>query len=436
MLRKFYNELVRWENASFQEPLLVIGARQVGKTWLIQEFCKKTYQDYIYLNLEADDQIISLFDGTIDPKEIIRKLEVYLSKKIDIENTAIFLDEIQKSERVINSLKYFCEARENYRVIGAGSLLGVKLQRFESSFPVGKVRIAHMYPMDFEEFLLACGEELLWEAIQTAFQTMQALPDAIHEKANDLYQKYLYVGGMPAAVLSFVKTDKNIMGFDREIHRNLLLAYAADMTKYTLSAAEGVKIYEIYQSVPRQLARENPKFKYKEVRANANHRDFQTSLDWLTASGLVLKSTNVGLPQSPLSVYQETGIFKIYLSDVGLLSTMAGVKFKDLLPETGNIFKGAVTENYVIQTMKTAGIPSYYYKPDQSMEIDQLLDQDGDILPLEIKSGRHKRSTSLKNYASRYHPRRMYRLSERNFGVSDSLYSVPLYAAGCLVEEL
>ena len=292
--------------------------------------------------------------------------------------------------------------------------------------------IRYMYPMDFEEYLLACGEELLLEAIKTSFGSMVALPDAIHSKANNLYQKYLYVGGMPAAVLNFVNNEKNIMGFDRSIHQNLLLAYAADMTKYTLSAAEGVKIHEIYQSIPRQLARDNPKFKYKEVRANANRRDFQTSLDWLTASGLVLKSTNVNLPQSPLSVYQETGNFKIYLSDVGLLSTMAGVKFKDLLPETGNIFKGASAENYVIQTMTAAAVPSYYYKPDQSMEIDQLLDLEGDIVPLEIKSGRHKRSTSLKNYSARHNPIRMYRLSERNFGMADNLYSVPLYAAGCL----
>lgn len=432
MWRKFYTDLANWEDTSCKEPLLVIGARQVGKTWLIREFCEKTYGEYVYLNLETDEEIISLFEGTIDPREIIQKLEIYLGKRITIENTAIFLDEIQKSERVINSLKYFCEAEENYRVIGAGSLLGVKLSRFESSFPVGKVRIRYMYPMDFEEYLLACGEELLLEAIKTSFGSMVALPDAIHSKANDLYQKYLYVGGMPAAVLNFVNNEKNIMAFDRSIHQNLLLAYAADMTKYTLSAAEGVKINEVYQSIPRQLARENPKFKYKEVRANANRRDFQTSLDWLTASGLVLKSTNVNLPQSPLSVYQETGNFKIYLSDVGLLSTMAGVKFKDLLPETGNIFKGAIAENYVIQTMTAAAVPSYYYKPDQSMEIDQLLDLEGDIVPLEIKSGRHKRSTSLKNYSARHNPIRMYRLSERNFGMADNLYSVPLYAAGCL----
>lgn len=432
MWRKFYTDLANWEDTSCKEPLLVIGARQVGKTWLIREFCEKTYGDYVYLNLETDEEIISLFEGTINPREIIQKLEIYLGKRISIENTAIFLDEIQKSERVINSLKYFCEAEENYRVIGAGSLLGVKLSRFESSFPVGKVRIRYMYPMDFEEYLLACGEELLLEAIKTSFGSMVALPDAIHSKANDLYQKYLYVGGMPAAVLNFVNNEKNIMAFDRSIHQNLLLAYAADMTKYTLSAAEGVKIHEVYQSIPRQLARKNPKFKYKEVRANANRRDFQTSLDWLTASGLVLKSTNVNLPQSPLSVYQETGNFKIYLSDVGLLSTMAGVKFKDLLPETGNIFKGAIAENYVIQTMTAAAVPSYYYKPDQSMEIDQLLDLEGDIVPLEIKSGRHKRSTSLKNYSARHNPIRMYRLSERNFGMADNLYSVPLYAAGCL----
>ena len=432
MRRLIYEELKRWEECNTKEPLLVTGARQVGKTWIIQEFCKDTYADYVYINLESQSDLISIFEQSLDPGDIIRSLEIYLNREIDPARCAIVIDEIQQCERAITSLKYFCEAQENYRVIGAGSLLGVKINRFASSFPVGKVKILQMFPMGFDEFLDACGQERLRAAILNSFRTMKPLPDAIHEKAMGCYRDYLYIGGMPRAVMDYIAHDCSVTRFDRSIHRDILTAYTADMTKYTSGPAEGVKITQLYESVPRQLAKENPKFMYSDIRQYANKRDFSSSLDWLLAAGLVLKCDQVSLPQTPLHAYTQQSMFKIYLSDVGLLSTSVSFPYSALLPESNNIFKGAVTENYVLESLSIGGRKGYYYKPSQSLEIDFLLDLDGEIIPVEVKSGRHKRSTSLKRYLEMHHPTKALRISEHNFGVDGELYSVPLYAVFCL----
>lgn len=385
--------------------MLVVGARQVGKTYIIKEFIENEYRDSVYINLEESPDFLSIFEDSLKPSEIIRNIEILLGRRIDIENTCIFIDEIQKSEKAINSLKYFCEDKINYRIIGAGSLLGVKLHRFESSFPVGKVIIKHMYPMCFEEFLCACGEDLLLDSIISAYKDMKPLPNGIHEKAIKLYTDYLFVGGMPSAVSDYLKNEKDALSFNREIHRNLITSYLADMTKYTFTPSEGIKIVETYESLPRQLAKENPKFKYSTIREFANKRDFESSIDWLTASQMAIKSISVNSVRSPLKVYENTGIFKLYLSDVGLLCTLSGMQYKDLLSDEHNLFKGAVTENYVIQEMHCKGVVSHYFKPDQNMEIDELIEEDG-VVPIEIKSGRHKRSTSLKNYIEKYEPKK------------------------------
>lgn len=432
MERKFIEKLKVWENSGQKEPLLIVGARQVGKTWLIRHFCQEQYKDYVYVNLEERPDMASVFEGRLDPEEIVRNLEILLGKHIDPASCAIVIDEIQRSERAITSLKYFCESDTPYRVIGAGSLLGVKLNRFSSSFPVGKVRILHMHPMDFEEFLMAAGENLLRDAIVSSFRSMTPLPAGIHEKAIRLYTDYLYVGGMPQAVQSYVRDGKDAMLFDRDIHRSLITAYTADMTKYTMSPAEGVKIAQTYNSIPRQLARENPKFKYSLIREYASKRDFESAIDWLTASEMVLRSTSVEVPKVPLSVYQQPGMFKLYLSDVGLLCTLSGMQYRELMTDSHNIFKGALTENYVLESLAAHEIPGYYFKPDQGMEIDQLLEQDGEVIPVEVKSGRHKRSTSLKNYIQKYGPSKAYRISELNFGISGNLFSIPLYAVFCI----
>ena len=227
MYRKFIKELETWEGNQVGDPLMVIGARQIGKTWLIDQFCRRTYKNYIYINLEERADLRSAFDGNLDPVEILRNLSIILGRNIDKDCT-LFIDEIQECERAIESLKYFSEATDNYRVLCAGSLLGVKLNRMSSSFPVGKVRIHHMHPMDFEEFLLACDEPLLTEAIREASVSVKALPEGIHDKAMNLYRDYLLVGGMPKAVENYLNVEKNISRLDNEIHNNLRFAYLAD----------------------------------------------------------------------------------------------------------------------------------------------------------------------------------------------------------------
>ena len=434
MYRKFKKVLKDWECNKIKEPLLITGARQVGKTWIIQEFCHETYDDYLYINLESNPDMISVFQDTLNPEDIIRRLSILAGRTIAPE-TAVFIDEIQKSEQAITALKYFCESPKPYRIIGAGSLLGVKINRFESSFPVGKVQIHQMYPMDFEEFLIAAGQELLLGEIQNSFSQMRPMPDALHRKAIQFYQDYLFVGGMPQCINDYIQNECDVLRFNTDLQHYITLAYTADMAKYVTSAAESVKISSVYDSVPRQLARENPKFRYKEIRQNANRRDFYQPLDWLISSGMVYKVSRAELAKPPLKLYESESDFKIYLSDTGLLTYSSGMKYKDLLPGADNLYKGALTENYCVQQFAAAGLPLYYFKPNDSMEIDLLMDQEEGIIPVEIKSGRHKRSTSLNNYKAKYNPARMIRLSENNFGKAGELWSVPLYALLCLLHK-
>lgn len=431
MYRKLTRKLNEWSEEKKPKPLLITGARQVGKTYIIEEFCKNHFEDFFSINLERQEGYSSVFDDSLEPSDILRKLSMLSGRSIS-PDTVIFIDEIQQSERAVTALKYFYEDDSCYHVIGAGSLLGVKLNRFNSSFPVGKVDIINMFPMDFEEFLIACGEETMKDGIMEAYTAKKSLPLGIHDKAVSLYTDYLFTGGMPESVADYISKNKNISSLDSRILDNLKTAYLADMTKYTYSAAEAVKITEIYNSIPRQLARENPKFKYSDIRQYANKRDFMTALDWLVSSGMVYKVRNLEAPLCPLGAYEaETGE-KIYLSDVGLLMHISGMNYKDMLVSAHNIYKGAVTENYVVEQLSAKGLHLYYYKPSESMEIDLVLEINDEIIPVEIKSGRHKRSTSLKNYINKYAPQYAVRISELNFGFSDGIFSVPLYAVWCI----
>ncbi len=431
MYRKFIETLKKWQMDDIQKPIMVIGVRQAGKTWIIKKFCQETYRNYIYINLEEQKDMRSVFDGNLDPDTIIHNMELMLGQKIETD-TAIFFDEIQVCENAVTSMKYFCEDPRDFRIICAGSLLGVKIKRFESSFPVGKVQIEYMYPMDFEEFLTACGEDILKDGIRDAFTKKMPLPEGVHKRALELYHDYLFTGGMPESVLDYLNKGKDIVQIDRSILHNLELAYLADMTKYVSSPQESVKITETYQSVPRQLAKENPKFMYKEVRKGGNKRDFAEPLDWLEASGMIYKVDKVKTPESPLKGYVDKSGFKVYLSDVGVLTSLSGIRYTDLLAETDNKYKGGIIENYVYQQMKINHPDLYYFKPSESMEIDMLYDDGKEIIPVEIKAGRHRRSTSLKNYRDKYKPSYAIRLSEMNFGYADGLYSVPLYAVFCI----
>lgn len=299
MKRKIYDELLEWKEKGMQKPLMVIGARQIGKTYIIKEFCKKKFKNYIYINLFEQTEIIKIFDEEISTEEKFKRMKIYLDKDIDLKNTIIFFDEVQESEEIISSLKYFNESSEPYKIICAGSLLGVKLKRMKKAFPVGKVKIINMYPMDFEEFLLANGNEELINEIKRCYTNLEPMSDVLHRKALELYKLYLCIGGMPEAVKNLVTNNKDILKFDSTIISDIIESYLNDMTKYVENKAETVKIENIYKSVPAQLGNMSNKFQYGKIDSNARKRDYESSLNWLLSSTMVQKSNLLGKVEIP-----------------------------------------------------------------------------------------------------------------------------------------
>lgn len=304
MKRKIYDELLEWKENGMQKPLMVIGARQIGKTYIIKEFCKEEFKNYIYINLFEQTEIIKIFDEEISTEEKFKRMKIYLDKDIDLKNTIIFFDEVQESEEIISSLKYFNESSEPYKIICAGSLLGVKLKRMKKAFPVGKVKIINMYPMDFEEFLLANGNEELINEIKKCYTNLEPMSDVLHRKALELYKLYLCIGGMPEAVKNLVTNNKDILKFDSTIISDIIESYLNDMTKYVENKAETVKVENIYKSVPAQLGNMSNKFQYGKIDSNARKRDYESSLNWLLSSTMVQKSNLLGKVEiPPLRVY-------------------------------------------------------------------------------------------------------------------------------------
>lgn len=359
MKRKLYSKLLEWKKNKIKMPYMLIGARQTGKTYLLTEFCKKEFENYVYINLDNMEDIKKVFDETINPEEIIKNMEAILNINIDIENTVIFIDEIQVSERAIASLKYFCESEKEYKIVVAGSLLGVKINRFKSSFPVGKVWIDYLYPMDFEEFLLAISEEKLVELIKESYTQMKPMLEATHEKALKLYNEYICIGGMPISILNYIEHNKNIFKFEDDILNMIITAYLADMSKYTENI-ETIRNMKIYNSIPAQLGKENKKFKYSLVETSARAREYDTSMNWLLASNMIIKCQSVANPKSPLSAYTDTN-FKIYLSDIGILRVLAKININEIVTNKNMLYKGVFVENYVAENLYNKYREIYYW---------------------------------------------------------------------------
>lgn len=418
--------LVKWkERASERKPLILNGARQVGKTYLITEFAVQHYQNFVYVNFETNPAIASYFDQDISPKRIIPLLEASSRVRILPRQTLIVFDEVQICERALTSLKYFCEEAHEYPVMAAGSLLGVALNREKYSFPVGKVEIETLHPLDFEEFLWSLGEEALLDEIRNAFAVNTPLPEALHVKALELYQKYLIVGGMPASIREYLKEGKLLLVPD--IQNDILNAYISDMAKYA-TPTESVKIRGAYDSIPTQLAKENKKFQYKLVRKGGTTSIFGIALDWLQASGIVLKCTKVEQGFLPLSAHQDLSSFKLYMSDVGLLTAKSGIPQQAVLSSFGGAaFMGAITENYVAQALQKNGYLLHYWESKSIAEIDFVIQKEGFVIPIEVKAGTHTRSRSLSVYLSKYPSEYSIRVSAKNFGFENHIKSVPLY---------
>lgn len=430
MERQLYNNLLEWKKNKIKMPYMLVGARQTGKTYILKEFCEKEFEKNIYINLDSMEDIKEIFEKTIIPEEIINNIETLLNVDIDIEKTIIFLDEIQVSERAITSLKYFCESEKEYKIVCAGSLLGVKINRFKSSFPVGKVWIEYLYPMNFEEFLDAIGEKKLNEKIKESYEKMQPMIEPLHQKALKLYYEYMCIGGMPIAIKEYIEKEKNILRYDDEIEDIILISYLADMAKYTENT-ESIRNNKIYNSIPAQLGKENKKFKYSLVEKTARAREYESSIEWLIASNMILKCDGIQNPKSPLKVYTEES-FKVYLSDIGLLRKLAKISIKEILSNKNMIYKGVLAENYVAQILHAKTRELYYWQLGSTYEVDFLINIEGDIIPVEVKASDNVTSKSLNYYISRYKPKYSIRISTKNFGFENNIKSIPLYAAHLL----
>ena len=433
MKRKIYNELIKWKKEDINTPLMVVGARQIGKTYTIDEFCKNEFTNYIYINLLNNKEIVEIFKENINTEEKIKKMELSLGHTIDYENTIIFFDEIQESEELISALKFFCESKVSYKIICAGSLLGVKINRFHSSFPVGKVRIINMYPMNFEEFLWAMDYEIAIPEIKRCYQENVKMSDSIHEKLLNYYRMFLCVGGMPRMVLSLKETQK-ILEVDKSIASNIYKEYLMDMNKYVTNVTEGIKNETIYNSIPSQLANLSNKFQYGKINNNARKRDYETSLDWLISSKMVLRSNLVKKVEIPLKAYIDDDYFKLYLSDIGLLVSILEIRYNDIMLNKEFMYKGVLAENYVATELIHNYETLYYWQSENRAEIDFLINAKDGIIPIEVKANINNNSKSLNLYMEKYKPSFAIRISSKNFGFENNIKSVPLYATFCISE--
>lgn len=436
MKRKLYKYLLEWKENNIEMPLMVIGARQVGKTYTIKEFCENEFKNYVYINLFEEENIVELFKQKISITEKIQLLKVMIknTKKIDIdfESTPIFFDEIQESEEIISALKYFNESEIPYKILCAGSLLGVKLNRMEKSFPVGKVDMVNMYPMDFEEFLIeSMGKEIV-EIIQEHYNNNEPIIDIMHNELISLYRLYLCTGGMPASVVNILSNNKDILRYNSNILKNIIKGYLADMKKYVKDATETVRITNIYNSIPSQIGNKSNKFQYSKVRSGARSKNYETALQWLLASKLVSKVCLLKSGQIPPEVYKDDETFKLFLSDVGILMSLLNINFEEIILDKNIIYKGDIAENYVLQQLNVNFEHIYYWKNSNTAEVDFIINNKDGLIPIEVKAGNNVNSKSLNIYIKQYNPKYAIRVSTKNFGFANGIKSVPLYATFCI----
>lgn len=431
MYRKISQKLLAWKESPFRKPLLLQGARQVGKTFSVLEFGRNNYENVAYFNFETNTQLNATFEENIEPGYLLPVLSHIAGTSIIKEKTLIIFDEVQLCERALTSLKYFCEQAPEYHIIALGSLLGVAVNRKTYSFPVGKVDMLTMYPMDMEEFLLALDESYLLEKIKACFTDKTAMPAALHQSALELYRQYLVVGGMPEAVMIFSKTKDYV--FVRHIQDTILASYLNDMSKYN-TENEIKKTRLTYDNITVQLSKKNTSFQYKLIKSGARAAEFENAIEWLILSGIVDQVYKVEQIKKPLANYRDIDAFKIYLSDVGLLCAKKDIIANDILymVDELNDFKGGMTENYVHNQLKINDYTTYYWESDRGAEIDFIIQREGKLIPIEVKAADNTRAKSLKLYMDRFEPAYAIKLSTKNFAQEDNKLIIPLYAAFCI----
>lgn len=431
MYRKIISYLEEWKSSQHRKPLILQGARQVGKTYSILEFGRTHYENVAYFNFETDPKLNETFAENISPDYLIPILSHIAGVSIVREKTLIVFDEIQLCERALTSLKYFCEEAPGYHIIVAGSLLGVAANRANFSFPVGKVDMKTLYPMDMEEFMLALGENDLVARIKESFASDTPLPAALHNAAMQLYRQYLVIGGMPECVRQFVDTRNYILV--RHTQDTILASYLNDMSKYNnLNQIKKTRL--AYDNITVQLSKKNTRFQYKLIKKGGRASEFENAIEWLCLSGIVSQVYKVENVRKPLENYRDIDSFKIYVSDLGLLCAKKGLAANDILymVEELNDFKGGMTENYVNVQLTINGYTTYYWESDRGAEVDFVIQREGQLIPVEVKSADNTKAKSLKVYMDTYKPAYAIKLSARNFGFEDGKKTVPLYAAFCI----
>lgn len=453
MDRKITDHLIEWKNRPDHKPLILQGARQVGKSHILEEFGRNHYRNYVRVSLDLVPEVRNFLKDNINPLEVIAYLESLYNERITPHDTLIILDEIQDCKRALLALKYFQEEHPQYDIVAAGSLLGVAVNKAERqdeveennaivesaaeeefSYPVGKVDELYLYPMDFEEFLWATNNHVLANEIRSHYSINEKMPESLHRMALDLYQKYLVVGGMPEVVKNFVATNSYIEC--RTIQQSILNGYYSDMGKYAKPATT-VKIKACWNSIPAQLAKENKKFQYKLAKKGGTAKIFGEAINWLILSGTVLKCKLVNHGFIPLAAYEDESDFKIYMSDVGLLGAKAQMPIPMLLnaAETDNTFLGAVAENYVAQAFKANGLDLRYWKNENTAELEFVVQGSMNAIPVEVKKGTKVKAISMNTFVKEYGSTIAYRISSKNYGLANGIKAIPLYAVFCIADN-
>lgn len=433
MKRLIEQRLNEWKHSLYRKPLLIYGARQIGKTYSMLAFGKENYSNVVYCNFETTPDLHTVFERDLNPERIVSAVSAMYNTQITKGNTLIIFDEIQACERALTSLKYFQEQASDYHIVAAGSLLGLSINRGHYSFPVGKVDMLTMYPLTFEEFLLATGNEQLISLIKEAYASFS--PFVLHEKAMDLYRTYLIVGGYPAAVKRYLETgDFNDV---RAEQSSISDAYILDMAKYT-TPSDMIKSIEVYNSLFAQLSKENTKFQYSIINSKARAKDYEMALAWLKAANVILSCQRVTEGKYPLSLYEDQTSFKIYYSDVGLLTMRMSIAPNAILQpyNLSDKMRGMMAESYVAEQLMANGFPLHYWTSGNTAEIDFVIQQDSSAIPVEVKSSNNVKAKSLQTYVKKYSPKYSIRISAKDFGSENGIQSIPLYAVFCLQHDI
>ena len=431
MYRKIVNFLENWKESPHRKPLILQGARQVGKTYSILEFGRTHYENVAYFNFESNPKLNKTFEENISPDYLVPILSHISGQTIVREKTLIVFDEVQLCERALTSLKYFYEEEPDYHIIVAGSLLGVAVNRAKFSFPVGKVDMKTLYPMDMEEFMIAMGKTALAQQIKKSFATDTPLPSALHDAAIMLYRQYLVVGGMPECVLQFTQTQNYTL--IRHIQDTILTSYLNDMSKYN-NLNEIKKTRLTYDNITVQLSKKHTRFQYKLLKKGGRASEFENAIEWLCLSGITSQVYRAEQIRKPLENYRDIDAFKIYVSDLGLLCAKKDLAANDVLYMVDEIddFKGGMTENYVNVQLTINGYTTYYWESERGAEVDFVIQRDGQLIPIEVKSADNTKAKSLNIYIKVYQPSYAIKLSTKNFGFENGKKTVPLYAAFCI----